>query len=504
MLFGELALLAAKLMKINFRFRAVWLGLAAFFIAIYSASAQRSQIGILFEYYEVELAEIPAMLREYADQPDASEMVALLRARADKGEVRLAESGYVLTRSGQRAKIESMREWIYPTEFDPPEIPQKLTGPIEPGVVLSTNANPTAFEQRSVGAIFEVDPVQGAGDHYVELNVAPELVEYRGEKIWGADEAVTKQPIFRTAEVTTSLVLGKGASEMLGVFAMHKDSTKRLLGFVTPMVNRAIDRKTHENPPEEPAEAEEAPANDDPFGGGESADDDPFGDGGGKPAAEDAITGPEQVSLVTEFIEMNALAANKFILAIDEISDVTAQRAKLNVLIEKGEARIVDINTIVTRSGQRAKAGAIEEFIYPTEYDPPEIPQELSGPIEAGVDFRTSNGATAFETRHVGTSVEVDPVLAGDGSVIDVNIAPEIVKFVRNLEHGSVPGATSQPLFETIKLTTAATVPTGTTVLLGMHSLETARAAEAATAEERAEITGRRVLVFLTADRKMP
>ena len=43
------------------------------------------------------------------------------------------------------------------------------------------------------------------------------------------------------------------------------------------------------------------------------------------------------------------------------------------------------------------------------------------------------------------------------------------------------------------------TIADGTTMLVGMHSLETARAGEAATEEERKAVRGRRVLVFVSA-----
>jgi len=61
-------------------------------------------------------------------------------------------------------------------------------------------------------------------------------------------------------------------------------------------------------------------------------------------------------------------------------------------------------------------------------------------------------------------------------------------------------GATSkQPLFETMKLRTVVSIPDGTSLLLAMHSLETARAGTSATEEEQQAASQRRVLVFVTA-----
>ena len=141
---------------------------------------------------------------------------------------------------------------------------------------------------------------------------------------------------------------------------------------------------------------------------------------------------------------------------------------------------------------------SVREFIYPTEYNTSQIPQELHGPIDRDVKLTTSVGATAFEMRPVGVTVEVDPVISADGRIIEINIAPELVRLVGELTYGQGPSTSEQPLFESLKLQTAVTVPDGTSFLLGMHSLESARAGEAGTEEERAAVRDRRILVFLT------
>jgi general secretion pathway protein D len=52
----------------------------------------------------------------------------VLRALNQKKGVDLSSSPEVITKSGQRAKVEVTREFIYPTEFEPPEIPQDFGG----------------------------------------------------------------------------------------------------------------------------------------------------------------------------------------------------------------------------------------------------------------------------------------------------------------------------------------------------------------------------------------
>lgn len=156
--------------------------------------------------------------------------------------------------------------------------------------------------------------------------------------------------------------------------------------------------------------------------------------------------------------------------------------------------------SIVTRSGQRAKIEIIREFIYPTEFDPPEIPQEfgsisndggggLAGLAGGGASVNsfpvTPTTPTAFETRNVGVTLEVDPVVGSDGFTIDLNIAPEVVEFEGFVNYGSpiTTGGTDangnptqvvltenkieQPIFASRKVTTAVTIWDGQTVAIG-------------------------------------
>ena len=91
----------------------------------------------------------------------------------------------------------------------------------------------------------------------------------------------------------------------------------------------------------------------------------------------------------------------------------------------------------------------------------------------------------AFETRNVGVTLEVDPVVGPDGFTIDLCIAPEIVEFEGFVNYGSpiTTGGTDangipaqviltenkiqQPIFAMRRVTTAVTIWDGQTVAIG-------------------------------------
>src|SRR6202012_3153603 len=100
----------------------------------------------------------------------------VVRALNQKQGVDLLSAPRVTTKSGQRAVIEVIREFRYPTEFEPLQIPQTFgntgtttitTGIVNPLAAQSqssfpvTPTTPTAFEVRNTGVTLEVEPVIG-------------------------------------------------------------------------------------------------------------------------------------------------------------------------------------------------------------------------------------------------------------------------------------------------------------------------------------------------------
>ncbi len=84
-----------------------------------------------------------------------------------------------ITRSGRRAVVESVREFRYPTDYEPSKT--------ELGKFL-----PTAFETRNLGVTVEFEPAVGP-DGLLALQMVPQVVTFRGflafaDKMPGTDE----------------------------------------------------------------------------------------------------------------------------------------------------------------------------------------------------------------------------------------------------------------------------------------------------------------------------
>ena len=126
------------------------------------------------------------------------------------------------------------------------------------------------------------------------------------------------------------------------------------------------------------------------------------------------------------------------IFATGIASDATVGMLMRGVGQHKG-LDLLTKKTVITRSGQSATIESVKEFIYPTEYEPPELPNQVGGNFgvdpagglagqNAGVTPVTPAHPTAFETTNLGCMLEVLPQLGEDG-VVEVAIKPEIRDF---------------------------------------------------------------------------
>lgn len=172
----------------------------------------------------------------------APQFQLVIRALDQQKGIDLAAQPAVVTRSGQKASIEITRELIYPTEFDPPQVPTNfgaqnqnnnnnggiiIIPPTPPPVVTPTT--PTAFDMRRTGVVLEVEPVISEDGRMIDLALTPEFTEFSGFVNYGSPifgiyeddynlltENFIYQPVFDTKKVVTAVNIYDGATVVLG------------------------------------------------------------------------------------------------------------------------------------------------------------------------------------------------------------------------------------------------------------------------------------------------
>jgi general secretion pathway protein D len=115
-------------------------------------------------------------------------------------------------------------------------------------------------------------------------------------------------------------------------------------------------------------------------------------------------------------------------------------------LSQKKGADIMTAPSIVALPGQNATIEIIREFIYPTEYEPPELPNQVgsTGGNDGGLGGGGGAGfpvtpatPSAFDTKNTGVTLEVEAQIDGNDSIIDLRFTPTIVEFEGFVNYGS-------------------------------------------------------------------
>jgi len=163
----------------------------------------------------------------------------------------------------------------------------------------------------------------------------------------------------------------------------------------------------------------------------------------------------------------------------------------IRALNQKKGVDLLSAPSVTTKSGQRAIIEVVRELRYPISFTAPQVPSVNlpSGGTNnvAILSAVTPTTPQTFETRNTGVTLEVEPIVGGDATTIDLNLIPQVVEFEGFINYGSpifginpnlISGTTvpqvlltqnviNQPVFSTRKVTTSVSVYDGQTVVLG-------------------------------------
>jgi general secretion pathway protein D len=133
---------------------------------------------------------------------------SLMRGLNQKKGVDMLAKPAVITRSGQASSISMVREFIYATEYEPPELPNS-TGITSGNITPVTPATPTAFETKDVGITMEVLPVVDENKQYVSVTLSPTFSDFDGFVNYGSPINTTVDGLLgpETATVTDNTIL---------------------------------------------------------------------------------------------------------------------------------------------------------------------------------------------------------------------------------------------------------------------------------------------------------
>jgi len=239
----------------------------------------------------------------------------------------------------------------------------------------------------------------------------------------------------------------------------------------------------------------------------------------GAPIGTDTLTGGLRTGRGTA--PYSALSVNSINALIAQNLGITAQSAAgpgvfsiagiftnpqfqmvIRALNQKKGIDLMAAPSVTTQSGKQATITLSRIFYYPTEFEPPQIPQStgggaqnINGLVQEQDPVVTPSFPTSFEKRDIGVTLTVDPTIGPDGYTIDMSLAPEVIDFDGFINYGSpiyAPQRTgvvvlsnaivfpnlfrqqlltqnviNQPIFSKRKVETSVTVYDSQTVVLG-------------------------------------
>ncbi len=202
---------------------------------------------VVYEVFSLNQSDAAASQREaLTDREIYAKMVAGL----DGGKVKQEKLQAIRSQSGQRASSEHISEFIYATEFEPPELPNSVgvsvnspavtkEKPSGKEVIEALKSGPgwsqgpfpvtptmgTAFDTRHVGDSLEVEAIAGAGvPVIVSLRLAVNHADLVGYEAWGQGVAEAKMPRFSIKQVRTALTVQSAVPTLVGTISPSPDA----------------------------------------------------------------------------------------------------------------------------------------------------------------------------------------------------------------------------------------------------------------------------------------
>jgi hypothetical protein len=465
------------------------------------AAEQITECLVRMEVFALPPADMRRAMKQFPKQAD---LYAWLGAEWEKPQatVKLERMDVVRVRSGQRSKLEAIDEYPYPTEWDPPQIPQTIgigmpatSGggggegrpqvapgpPADPVVAPPAPAPPAPAPQvppkepeaPDLPMIQSPDNIPGsvpAGrilPPWPASTATPSAFATKNTG-WTLELDLTVSEDGRSAEMTVAPVFVRSAGMELGSLdgqvVNAKFESRQFSGPLRAMIGkptlagtfgRAGDTGDSNTGGDDAARLlffTVTPAASEPRSGGDPAGEVPTPE----PAAGD---GPYEAFVHLEAFSLPPAAARRALLTQPDSSSLYAS---LDAVVHNPDSGVTLENTIITRSrsGNRVQSSAVLELPYATEMDPPQIPQTISLPLHStATPIPGTNSQfppwpmsvtcpSAFSVKNLGWTTEMEFTLSDDRRVADLTLAPQRSRFVARV----IPGAARdvwQPVFET-------------------------------------------------------
>lgn len=366
-----------------------------------------ANVGVVVQYIDVKRERWQQWLATNDAQLDASPLRKEVETWIAAGDAKLAESSLVMSKSGQRSTVESVKFQYYPTNFTD---------------AVGDQAFADAYDRRNVGVTIDIDPIL-TRDGAVELNFAPERVRYSGENPPqmepGVDPGDVRFPVFECQKSYPQLTIDPQEWGLVGCErSLENGESHQTLIFLHPITHRFT----------EPSEN---------------------------------ATSPKEGVLTFTWLEVDHDVFNQSLL--NEIDFSAWVGGGLYDGMKKAGAQINEERVLRFKDGQRSKIESIKEIIFHQEFSLPSEAGRLSVPQLA----ETKNVGVTVEVDTVFSDLGgvLNANLAAEFSSY---FGKDVLH--RVLINGEWKPNITTPRFYTMQPTTSLSLPLNTPVLVAVMS----------------------------------
>lgn len=374
---------------------------------------KHSNVELIYEVFSLPLAKAAELKREAASDGELYDKVVSLMK---EGWVKQESFHAVTSRSGEEVMISDGEEYIFPTEWEPPQ------GFLNPPNLLVYQegfapAAASAFDTHNLGLSWYLAPRMGVGTDLVELEVSIAQKGLAGLERWGVAPAISVIPKFGLAGMNTKLVVRSGEVSLLGT--MNESDQRVRFSFLRATLDRG-----------------------------------------------DLERG--------EFRAVK-MSYEVFSLALDEAAAMRRTRGEKGALYERvvrqvelGKVKQEKLICVQGMPGVPVVLEQVIEFIYPSVYTPPGFGTELILPeAENRLESRYFPKAiSAFDTKNLGDTVELE-MQWDDSGVAEIRLTGSHHSLLQRNAFGEGKARWEMPEFTGQALDTAAILSGGVPSLVG-------------------------------------
>lgn len=203
------------------------------------------------EYIQIDQLTLTSLLYGDGILKTVKEHRKTIKNLINEGKATLLETSIVTGENNDISRGESVLQFVYPTEYEPAIMPKPNKDGDIPEGAIAVGPTPTAFEERPVGLITEIEGriFNSQKGRQVRVELEPEWISYEGNMDWATwkdnfGTANISMPLFYKLSFKTGVTFKHNQYRILGIHSQKNakgfpSSDKKIIVFARAIIKEA-------------------------------------------------------------------------------------------------------------------------------------------------------------------------------------------------------------------------------------------------------------------------